>query len=155
MAGDLPQHRLKLVEMFTFWGWDVREQDIRLAWHVEDVIDLAVWAVFRRSGEQVSREWVISEPTGMLPIDHLSAGGLPNAPSALREFATRWQVIANERLEDRLPPERLAELRRSRPQVLAQAQQMREMIGIAAELLLDCADEAGLGGPDAAPPAEA
>jgi len=143
MASDLPIHRAKLKEMFAFWGWEVREQDLRLAWHVDDAIELAVWAVFHRVDGGVSREWVISEPTGMLPIDHLSATGLPNAPSALRAFATRWQVIANERLEDQLPAERVAELRKTKPQILAQAQHMREMIGVAAELLFDCAGEDG------------
>lgn len=143
MSGELPLHRAKLTEMFAFWGWDVREQDLRLAWHIEDVIELAVWVVFHRVDGVVQREWVISEPTGMLPIDHLSATGLPNAPAALRQFAAQWLVIANQPLEDRLPPERVAELRRSKPQVLAQAQQMREMIRVAAELLADCAAEPG------------
>lgn len=142
-ALELPAHRVKMTEMFAFWQWDVRDEDIRLAWHVEDVINLAVWAVFRRTPEGRQREWVISEPTGMLPIDHVSAAGLPNAPAALREFATRWQVIASERMEDRLPADRVKTLRLTKPHVLAHAQQMREMIGVAAELLSDCADDAG------------
>jgi hypothetical protein len=142
MAAELPSHREKMREMFAFWGWNVAEQDVRLAWHEEAALELAIWTVFRKEGNAMVREWVISEPTGVLPIDHLPAAQLPNAPSALRAFATHWEKIAMESLEDKVGPERAAYLRENKPDVFVQNENMRQMIGIAAELLDDFANDA-------------
>jgi hypothetical protein len=141
MADDFHQHRLKMREMFSFWGWEVRDDDIRMEWNVNADLELAVWAVFRRHNGKILREWVISEPTGILPIDHLSAEHLPNAKAALHAFAQRWDQVAMESLEDKVGPERMAWLSKHRPEVVAQNEQMRQMIGIAAELLDDFASE--------------
>mgnify|MGYP000157663292 CR=1 FL=1 len=141
MAIDLPKHREKMREMFAFWGWDVRDQDVRLTWYEMGDLELAVWVIFRRDGGKMQREWVISEPTGILPIDHLSADKLPNARSALNAFASLWKRTASESLVAKVGPERAAWLRANKPDVLAQNEQMLQMIGLAAELMADCANE--------------
>lgn len=141
MAQDLSAHRLKMREMFVFWGWDVRDEDVRLEWHEEADLELAVWAVFRRHNDKIKREWVISEPSGILPIDHCSADEVPNPKAALKAFAERWEKIARETLEQKVGADRFAWLQRHRPQVVAQNEQMRMMIGVAAELLDDFAED--------------
>lgn len=141
MLADLPKHREKMREMFAFWGWDVRDSDVRLSWSETGDLELAIWVVFRREKGRMIREWVISEPTGILPIDHLAADTLPNARAALQAFASMWQRIATESLEEKVGPERAAWLRANKPDVLTQNEHMRQMIGVAAELLAGCADE--------------
>ena len=141
MADELAAQRTKLTEMFTFWGWQVRPEDVRLEWHIEAELSLAIWVVWRHTPDGLRRSWAVTEPTGMLPIDHLPADGIPNHGAALRAFGKRWQTVAGERLEGRLGPERTARIRRDNPALLQQAERMRAMIGVAAELLLGLAEE--------------
>ncbi|MBA3686170.1 MAG: DUF4826 family protein [Planctomycetes bacterium] len=138
--GELAAHRSKLAEIFSFWGWTVRDQDLRLEWHHDHAIDLAVWAV-TVSGPTAARWWVISEPTGMLPIDRLDARTISDARGALRAFAAHWQEQSRQRLEDRLGPEKSARLRATTPLAFTQAEQLRGMLGAAAQLLDDLAKE--------------
>ncbi len=141
MADELAAQRAKLTEMFAFWGWQVRPDDVRLAWHIENELSLAVWVVWRQTPDGMRRSWAVTEPTGTLPIDHLPADGVPDHQAALRAFGARWRTIAGERLEERLGRERTARIRRDNPAVLHQAERMRAMIGVAAELLLGLAEE--------------
>lgn len=137
----LDAQRAKLNQMFDFWGWDVRPDDVRLEWHIDAELSLAVWCIWRRTDAGMVRAWAITEPSGVLPVDQLPADGIANPRSALRAFGERWQVVATDRLEDRLDPGRVAELRRSNPAIFQQAEHMREMIGVASQLLLAMADE--------------
>lgn len=146
MADALAAQRAKLTEMFAFWGWQVRPEDVRLEWHIEAEISLAVWVVWRQTPEGLHRAWAVTEPTGTLPVDHLPADGIPDHQAALRAFGERWRATAGERLEERLGRERTARIRRENPAVLQQAERMRAMIGVAAELLLGLADEADADG---------
>ena len=141
MADELEAQRAKLTEMFAFWGWRVRPEDVRLEWHIEAELSLAVWVVWRHTPDGLRRAWAVTEPTGTLPIDFLPAEGISNHRQALRAFGERWQMVAGEPLEVRLGPERTARLRRDQPSVLQQSARMRSMIGVAAELLLGLADD--------------
>lgn len=136
-------HRTKLRELFAFWGWEIRDRDCCLAWHVDADLSLAVWAVWRQTPEGLQRHWVVSEPTGVLPIDQLDGGGIPNAAAALRAFAARWRLEAASSLEERIGPERTAFLRRERPGTLEQAAQLRSLLTLASDLLEQCADDPG------------
>ena len=142
MADELAAQRAKLTEMFAFWGWQVGHDDVRLDWHIEAELSLAIWVVWRHTPDGLRKSWVVTEPTGMLPIDHLAADGVPTHAAALRAFGERWQKIASERLEGRIGPERTARIRRDNPAMLQQAEHMRTMIGVAGQLLLGLADEA-------------
>ena len=141
MADELAAQRTKLTEMFTFWGWQVRPEDVRLEWHIDAELSLAVWVVWRHTPEGLRRSWAVTEPTGMLPIDHLPAEGIPNHGAALRAFGERGRTAAGEPLERRLGPERTARIQRENPAMLQQDERMRAMIGVAAELLLGLAEE--------------
>ncbi len=141
MADELAAQRAKLTEMFAFWGWQVRPEDVRLEWHIEAELSLAIWVVWRQTPDGLRRSWAVTEPTGILPIDHLPGEGIANHGAALRAFGERWRAVAGEHLEQRLGPERTARIKRENPAVLQQAANMRAMIGVAAELLLGLADE--------------
>jgi hypothetical protein len=141
MADQTAAQRAKLTEMFAFWGWRVRPEDVRLEWHIEAELSLAVWSVWRSTPDGMRKSWAITEPSGTLPIDHLPADGVATYVEALREFGERWRQIAAESLEKRIGEEHTGRLRRENPGVLTQAKRMRAMIGVAAELLLDLAAE--------------
>lgn len=142
MDAQLETQRAKLMDMFPFWGWRVRPDDVRLEWHIEADLSLAVWCVWHRDdGGVLRRAWAITEASGLLPIDSLQGDGVPNAHSALRTFALRWQEASQKSFAERIGPERAAELQRTNPAVLHQAERMQEMIGVAAELLLDLSVE--------------
>lgn len=138
-ADLIAKHRAKLDGIVGFWGWEIASA--HLVWHNSDELSLALWAVLP-AGEPAARQWVITEPSGALPVDSIPVGEAPNVRAALLRFANIWADRAAEPIEQRLPPERLARLLSKDPDALARDVRMRQLIGAAAALLEAFAEDA-------------